>query len=174
MINEKCVKLIKSRIIPDSISRVLLNKFYPIIHIDHIRPISAYPALAKEILHPEFELKGPNEFDVTTLKRQFHPDQRRGLSVGSKDMYHHLITLDLLQYCVNLADILAIQVRGAKFFRRHFPEGILIAWASVVQSHGGGLYVPYLIERDNKMTIGWQLLIIGILPRIPILCHAKK
>jgi len=175
VINERFVELLESKMIKNSILWALVGKYNPIVHVDRtVYPAHAYPHKTEKILYPEFELKGPGKFNVKELRRRFCPEQEKGFSVGGHDMYKYLRIIDLLRYCINLADILAIQARGVKFFRSNFSGEALFAWASVVQSHGGSLYVPYLVERDGKVVIVWQLLIIGILPRIPILCHAKK
>ena len=155
IINDRCAGLLKgSKIIPSSISQMLLDKFYPIIHVDRtIYPV--YPDWMSEIkknLHPELELKGPDRFDVTKLERWLHPDQKRGYFIGSRQLYDELIVLDLLKYCINLADSLAIQKRGVKFFRRYFPEGIVPAWSSTVQYYSGGLRVPCLVEWNNEIS----------------------
>jgi hypothetical protein len=57
-----------------------------------------------------------------------------------------------------LQDGLAIQKRGIAVFRKLFAEKAVFLWGSIVRCGRQSLCVPFLIERDGKVILGWSCL----------------
>jgi len=135
----------------------LLNEWNPIVHVVDRTVRPAYSDLVREVKYPKLELAGPADFDVRELKLCFHSKQEKGVATGN-EIFEKLIVEKLLDGCLNLADILAIQKRGGGFYGKHFSGLIIPAWKSVVLSRGGGLSVPYLCENGYEVELNWSWL----------------
>lgn len=123
-----------------------------IIRIDRtIRP--AYPDFVKDVLHPELELSGPAEFDLAKVEQWLHEGQKSGGVVRGEKIYEHLKEHNMLESCANLADLLAIQAKGVKTFRKHFAGKAVFAWKSVLRDRGGRLNVPCLFEGGQRVKL---------------------
>ena len=138
--------------VPENILEDLLNEWNPIIHVDRsIRP--EYPDFVKEVKYPELELTGPADFDVTKLERYLHPKQVNGYAVGN-EIHEELIAKKMLEGCLGLTDLKAIQARGIGFFRKHFADKAVFGWKSVVLNRNGDLRVPCLYG-DDEVRLRW-------------------
>ncbi len=156
MNNEKLLKKV-GQVVPEEILQALIDEWDPIINVGRTtRP--TYPDFVKEVKHPEFELAGPSEFDVTKLEKCLHPKQVGGGGAIGNEIYEYLVAQKMLEGCLNLTDILAIQVRGIGFFRKIFTGLYLPAWKSVVLGRGGYLDVPYLCGYDDVVRLDWDWL----------------
>lgn len=114
-----------------------------------------YPNWVKKVLHPEFELSGPTEFDLQKdVNLWLHEDQKIGSVIGNK-IYNQLKKDDLLKDCLNLVDLLAIQEKGIEIFRTLYKGKAVFAWKSIVESTYRYLHVPCLIESDCKVVLRW-------------------
>ena len=145
----------------------------PLIRVDRkVKP--AYPDWAKKVMHQDLELTGPPEFDVSTLDPWLHPKQKTGVIRGH-DLYKHLKKHEMLEGCLGLADLLAIQAKGIDFFRRYFAGKEVFGWKSVVRYRDldGRLNVPCLYERGDKVVLGWGWLDYGWGSVSPALRFAK-
>ncbi len=143
-------------VVPEETLQALLNEWNPIIRVDRmIRPI--YPDFVKEVKYPELELTGPAEFDVTKLERYLHPKQVDGYATGN-EIQEDLIAKKMLEGCLGLADLQAIQARGIGFFRKHFSGEAPFGPKSVVLNRRGDLSVPYLFERGDEVKLRWYWL----------------
>ena len=131
----------------------------PIIHVDRtIRP--TYPNWVKKVMHPKLELTGPGEFDVSKLEQWLHPDQVNG-QVGGKVIYEHLKQNNMLEGCLGLLDLEAIQKKGITFFRQYFQGKVVFGWKSVVLFRRGDRPVPFLVESDVGVVLSWYWLDAG-------------
>ncbi len=157
--------------VPENILEDLLNEWNPVIHVDRsIRP--EYPDFVKEVKYPELELTGPADFDVTKLERYLHPKQVNGYATGN-EIHEELIAKKMLEGCLGLADLKAIQARGIGFFRKHFAGKAVFGWKSVVLDGYGRLYVPSLCEGGGKVGLGWSWLGFRFISNEPALRHAS-
>ena len=128
----------------------------PIIRINRsVQP--AYPDWVKEALHPEMEKTSPSEFDAAKLEQWLHDGQKDGKWVKGQVIYEFLKNNNMLESCLGLADLLAIQARGITFFRQHFADKAVFGWKWVVQDRCGSLNVPYLYEFGGKVVLDWIL-----------------
>ncbi|KKQ12507.1 MAG: hypothetical protein US27_C0022G0014 [Candidatus Moranbacteria bacterium GW2011_GWF1_36_78] len=144
------------KVVPEEKLRALLDEWDPIIHVDRTaRPV--YPDFVKEVKYPELELTGPAEFDVTKLERWLHPKQIGGYATGN-EIHEELIAKKMLEGCLNLADLQAIQVKDIGFFRKHSSRKAIPAWKSVVLDRDDHLYVPYLYEYGDGVELVWRWL----------------
>lgn len=126
-----------------------------IIHVDRTaRP--TYPEWVRDILHPELELSGPTEFDLSKVEELLHESQKNGGWVKGTQIYECLAGNYMLDSCFNLADLLAIQAQGLETFRRFFKGKTIFAWKSVARGRTGDLHVPCLGEDDHKVIVGWR------------------
>lgn len=128
-----------------------------IIRVDRsVRP--SYPDWMKDILHPELELSGPAEFDLSKVEQWLHDGQKGGKWIKGEKLYEHLKGNDMLDSCFNLADLLAIQTQGLETFRRFFKGKAVFGWKSIVRSRLGSLSVPCLIGGGSEVVLGWDWL----------------
>ncbi len=116
-----------------------------------------YPDWVKKVIHPEFELSGPTEFDLKNVSLWLHEDQKTVYTTGNK-IYQQLKKDDLLKDCLNLADLLAIQEKGIETFRNLYKGKAVFGWKSVVEFTYGYLYVPCLIEHGGGVVLHWRWL----------------
>lgn len=124
-----------------------------IVRVDRsVKP--TYPDWMKKVMHPELELAGPAEYDLTKVEQWLHDDQKRGSVVGNT-IYKHLQKGDALATCLNLQDGLAIQQKGIAVFRKLFAGKAVFLWGSVVQYRGGSLRVPCLYDRGDGVGLYW-------------------
>lgn len=164
-------ELVESGVIPESAVRAFIDEWNPIIHVNRsIRP--EYPDFVKEVKYPELELTGPADFDVTKLERYLHPKQVNGYAVGN-EIHEELIVKKMLEGCLGLTDLKAIQARGIGFFRKHFAGKAVFGWKSVVLYSNGNLYVPYLCENDDSVELHWDWLDNNFYSYCPALRHAS-
>lgn len=113
-----------------------------------------YPDWMKKVTHPELELAGPAEYDLTKVDQWLYDDQKRGSVVGNT-IYKHLQKGDNLATCLNLQDGLAIQQKGIAVFRKLFAGKVVFLWGSVVQNRNGNLIVPFLYGSGDRVGLNW-------------------
>jgi hypothetical protein len=121
-----------------------------------IRP--TYPDWMKEVLHLGLEDTGPAEFDVVKLELWLHKDQKGGKWVKGQKIYEHLKKEKMLESCLGLSDLLAIQAKSIEFFRQHFAGKAVFGWKSVVRNRDGLLHAPYLYEYGKQVVLYWHWL----------------
>lgn len=125
-----------------------------------IQPV--YPDWMKQVLHPELELTGPSQFDVAKMGRWLHDCQRTGISSTGDRIYQYLKKREALQYCLNLADLVAIQAKGIDFYCQHFGERIIVdGWKSEIKGNSDGIkgvFHPYLKILGKWLLLDWGLL----------------
>jgi len=117
-----------------------------IVHVDRsVKP--TYPNWVVKLIHPELELAGPAEYDLSKVDQWLHDDQKRGSIVGNT-IYKYLKKDNTLADCLGLEDLLAIQQKGIKVFRQLFADKAVFGWRSVVRHSNGYLDVPCLRELE--------------------------
>lgn len=143
-------------VVPEETLRVLLNEWNPIICVDRT-VCPTYPDFVKEVKYPELELTGPAEFDAGTLGQWLHPKQESGIATGN-EILEELIAKKLLEGCLGLVDLQAIQARGSGFSRKHFLMRAIPGWKSVVLNRNGNFNVPYLRDDGVGVELDWYCL----------------
>ncbi len=118
----------------------------------NVRPI--YPGWVKEVKYPDLELSGTHSYYLDSLGLWLHEKQKIE-DVTGNIIYEELEKTNALGDCLNLQDLLAIQEKGIKVFRALFKGKAVFAWKSVVLIQNGYLSVPYLIEREGEVVLGW-------------------
>lgn len=142
-----------------------------IVRVDRsVKP--TYPNWMKKVMHPELELAGPAEYDLSQVEQWFHDDQKRGSVVGNT-IYKHLQKGDALATCLNLQDGLAIQQKGIAVFRKLFAGKAVFLWGSVVQDRDGNLDVPSLCDHGDRVVVRWRWLGDRFGSGRPALCFGK-
>ena len=132
-------------------------QFDSIIRVDRsVRP--TYPDWARIVMHPELENLGPVEFDAAKLELWLHEGQKDGKWVNGQVIYEYLKEKKMLENCLGLSDLIAIQAKGIDFFRRHFASKAVFAWKSVVRRRRGFLNVPCLCEGGDEVVLDWDWL----------------
>ena len=125
---------------------------FTLICIDRsIKPV--YPDWVKEILHPELENTGPEEYDVATLEQWLHDEQKMG-PVGGEVIYNHLKDKKMLPSCLGLRDGEEL-AKHPELFRKLFGRKAVFLWKSVVRRHGGSLSVPYVVDDGDGVLVDW-------------------
>src|SRR3989344_556295 len=59
---------------------------------------------------------------------------------------------------LGLVDLLAIQAKGIKVFRKLYQGKVVFGWKSVIELRGGDLFVPCLYEGGGRGVLGWRWL----------------
>jgi hypothetical protein len=137
-------------VIPEPLPEPVLDF---IVRVDRsVKP--TYPDWMKKVMHPDLELAGPAEYDLSKVDQWLHDDQKRGSVVGNT-IYKHLQKGDNLATCLNLQDGLAIQQKGIAVFRKLFAGKAVFLWGSVVRYSYGDLDVPYLCESGGEVVVRW-------------------
>jgi hypothetical protein len=144
-----------------------------IIHVTRSVP-PTYPDWVKEVRHPELQVTGPAEFDLAKLEQWLHEDQHGSNYVRGQVIYDDLAQNAVLESCLGLADLLAIQKLGIKVFRQHFAGKAVFGWKSVVRDRNGYLCVPYLYEDGGQVKLYWNWLDFGWYERYPALRFASQ
>ena len=128
-----------------------------IIRVDRaVRP--AYPDWVKTVIHHQLECTGPAEYDLSSdVEQWLHEGQKTGRVTGQV-IYSHLKANNLLEGCLGLADLLAIQAKGIAVFRKLFAGNVVFGWKSVVRNRFGHLRVPCLCESDDGVFLRWYWL----------------
>ncbi len=127
-----------------------------IIRVDRsVKPI--YPDWMKKVIHPELENVGPTEYDASSIDQWLHEGQKNGNWTTGNRVYAKLKEEDnkLLKTCLGLRDLEEIQKKGIVFFRKYLKGKVPFGWASVVQSRGGDLSVPFLDEDGGEVVLDW-------------------
>ena len=147
-------------------------QFDSIIRVDRsVRP--TYPDWARIVMHPELENLGPVEFDAAKLELWLHEGQKDGKWVNGQVIYEYLKEKKMLENCLGLSDLIAIQAKGIDFFRRYLAGKAVFAWKSVVRNRSGNLSVPCLYEYGDKVVLHWHWLDLDWLVNSPALCFAS-
>jgi len=124
-----------------------------IVRVDRsVKP--TYPGWVEKLIHPELELAGPTEYDLSMVGLWLYDDQKTGAVLGSV-IYYYLNRTYNIATCLNLQDGLAIQQKGIAVFRKLFSGKTVFLWGSVVQGHGHCLLVPYLCEFGDNVMVDW-------------------
>lgn len=133
-----------------------------IIRIDSsVRPV--YPDWMDQayINTPEFlalERSGLSDYDLAKIVQWLHEGQKNGGRVTGNRIFDHLKASDMLEGCLGLADLQAIQKLGLENFRKYFAGKAVFGWKSVVRHRDGDLVVPYLIEGGVQVKLNWNWL----------------
>lgn len=129
-----------------------------VIHVDRSSG-PTYPSWTTKVMHPEFEGKGPAEYDIADLQLWLHSQQvSKKVWIRGHVIYDSLKETNLLTECLGLADALAIQRVGTRAFRKFFPRKAIFFWKSVVQLNDGRLRAPYLVLSDGALITDWKWL----------------
>jgi hypothetical protein len=144
-----------------------------IIRVDRSTPV-VYPHYwwLKNVAHPEFQAKGPPEYDLATVELWLHKGQesarrvagnlikgqKKGRGVTGSLIYEHLLKNNMLVSCLGFADGLEIQKKGILVFRKFFNGKGLYLWNSVAEDLRDGLQVSFLAELGDEVVMGWRWL----------------
>jgi hypothetical protein len=92
--------------------------------------------------------------NLKDIELYLHPKQKEGCILGT-DLYQHLKNENLLEDCLTKKNLEEIQKLGLKEFNNYFKDKYVFAWNSV-QPRLGSLLVPYLIEYEGEVVVGWS------------------
>lgn len=135
------------------------NPLLAIIRVDRsIRPV--YPDWAdKKWVNDEkfmaLEKTGPSEYGLQSIEQWLHDRQKNGGRRRGQVIQDYLTSSNMLESCLGLADLLAIQKFGIEIFRKHFAGKAAFGWKSVVRDRDGDLRAPYLVGDDGRVELGW-------------------
>jgi hypothetical protein len=133
--------------------------------------IRRHPNGFVEFHKPALQSTGPSMYDLKKdVKAFFHPTQQAGQRVPGMVVYRHLLTNEAqLERCLGLYDAVAIQAKGAKFFRDHFA-GTVPFWRSVARfSVAPEARVPCLHLEGNEVVFAWRPIEENLQPADPLL-----
>lgn len=96
------------------------------IHVDRTK-IPVYPPWIGKLLHPELECEGPEDFDLSKIKRS-----------------------------LNLQDGLAMKAKPRIFFEL-FGERRVYLFRSIAEDKFGNMFVPYVFSvKYNVVKLDWM------------------
>lgn len=170
--DEDTKTVINDRGLCDEIAELILKRQYIVIVDRSISP--TYPSWVKHVLYPELENTGPSRFDVRSLDRWLHPDQKNGIVNGSV-VHSYIRDNRICEEFLGLRDLEEIQKRGVAFFRKHFKGNTVFGLKSVIQEKdckNGDLRVPCLVVFDD-VFLSWESLDYGWDSSRPALRFAK-
>lgn len=150
---EKRDKLTREEVLYLSMLDDMIKQYDAVIHIGK----TAYPSWVKMIMNPETVARSKTEYDIKNIKEWLHPKQSRGIVKG-ETIYKFLQDDNLIKDCLGIADLCAIRVKGAFFFRKYFMRKAEFGWKSVVQVRGGNLLVPFIFEISGRVLVLWRFL----------------
>jgi hypothetical protein len=114
-----------------------------------------YPKWVKKIMHPELKVTGQDSYDLRLLDLLLYDDQKSGFVYGNK-IYCRLKKDNTIADCLGLDDLLVIQTKGIKVFRKLFAGKNIFGWKSVAEHRDGNLDVPYLVESSGRVVLRWR------------------
>lgn len=157
---ERVRQLVSDGILPEEAAKMalqaLVNEYDSLIHVNRAADL-AYPDFVKEPLYANLEKTGPTELDVSKLEQWLHPKQGTSVVVAN-DIHEMLKAENLLDGCLGLHELLAIQAKGIGFFRKHFQGKAVFGWRGVVRSRAGDLNVPSLFGSGDEVVLFWHWL----------------
>lgn len=116
---------------------------------------TVYPEGMQEVMHPELEVVGPVEYDLTQVELFLNDGQKDRKRMKGTELYEHFKETDSLKNCLGLHDAVAIQKKGIKVFRKFFGGKAVFFWKSIVRDRGGHLHVPFLYELGGEVCLYW-------------------
>ncbi len=132
-----------------------------------------YPDWMKEVMHPELEAVGPNEYDLSKVELYLHDKQKDSGRIVGNYLYEHLKETDLLKTCLGLHDAVEIQKKGIAAFRKLFGNKAVFCWKSVVRDRDDDLGVPYVYGDGGEVVVRWNWLVDDWRDRNPAACFAS-
>ena len=132
------------------------------VHVDRsVRPV--YPDWVDQayINTPEFlalERSGLSDYDLGKIVQWLHDGQKNGGRVVGNRIHEHLKVGSMLEGCLGLADLQAIQKLPVETFQKYFAGKAVFGWKSVVRDRFGRLSVPYLFEDGGQVKLNWSWL----------------
>lgn len=131
-----------------------------IIRVDR----SIQPPFKNGMVRMEYPEKSrPVEYDVRSLEKMPHQQQTKSYCSGNCD-FEFLRDNNLLTECLDIFDLMAIQVKGYDFLRRHFAwEAVMgfgsplrIGYKTQFEPSRNSIEVPYLeVNSDGEIIIDW-------------------
>jgi hypothetical protein len=118
-----------------------------------VKPV--YPDWVAEVLHPDLELSGPTEYNIGQVEQWLHEGQKKGGCIKGQQIYEFLKENKMLESCLGLADLHAIQAEGIDFFQEHFDGKLVFGWKSIVRHYDGDLCSPRLYDSGGQVMLGW-------------------
>ncbi len=132
----------------------VIEKLDFIVSVDRNNEMS-YPGWIEKVIHENMKKNGPNKYDVRSLELLLHENQKNGL-ISTKEIYEYIQEKNILENCLGLSDLLAIQKKGIIVFNTIFQGKSVIGWRSIAKnSIGGDMRFPYLIEKEGEVKLIW-------------------
>lgn len=119
----------------------------------------SYPDWVETVMHPELEMTGPAEYDISAVEQWLHEKQKNDGYIEGREIYRYLKNTDTLGACLGLRDLEEIQKKGVAFFGKHFQDKCVFGWKGVVRHRLGSLHAPCLREYGGKVVLHWRWLI---------------
>ncbi len=125
--------------------------------VDRANPPAYYPSQMMELVDPDMELTGPQEYKLSEVELWPSEVQKKGWLAGGNVIYREL-KKDDFTLCLNLQDAIAIKKMRLAIFRQFFGGKLVFFWGSVVRYRNGNCYVPYLCENGGNIVMRWRWL----------------
>jgi hypothetical protein len=127
-----------------------------IVHVNRTAP-PEYPKLVLAPVDKSLDLTGPSDYDLDSgdIFLGYEADPK---NITGDVIYARLKESKLIESCLGLADALAIQAKGAGFFRDFFGNQNIFFWKSVAWFPDGSKAVPYLFENKGTVYVNWRKL----------------
>lgn len=128
-----------------------------VIFVERNLPL-ALPDGDYHVVYPNLEDEGPDAFQPEGLEPWFHNNQKSGAPLLTEDLFFYLEQQHMRERCLGLCEAVAIQQRGAEFFKWHFHSDVL-CYKFVIQRGDGARFVPMLtLSEDSKdVDLHWYM-----------------
>lgn len=144
--------LINNRPLCDEVAKVILRRHF--VTVGFPLP-NVYPVWVKRLLYPDLaHIYCSSEFDVRTLERKL-PVYVQGRIITGDIVYQFLCNRGMINQCLGLPELNAIQKKGIKFFEEYFHGLVVMGWRSISEHERGGYFVPGLSVHGGELLLGW-------------------
>ena len=79
----------------------------------------------------------------------------------------------MLENCLSIDDLLQVNDKGLKYFRRYFVGELLIGWKSASALNDGTVSVPVLSEEDGRLALRHQNIDDLVVGYDPLICFPE-
>jgi hypothetical protein len=128
--------------------------FHP---LDSMRGKGLFPKWVTSELVPERKTSDSALIRPSELERWHPPSGKKRRMETGADVYRKIKKARLLACCLDLRELMQIERKGIRFYRKYFGRRAVFGWRSAVRDRLGFRYVPYLFEFGDGVYVHWYL-----------------
>ena len=116
-----------------------------------------FPEWATGTLLPERKEKRSTPIRLDELELWHPRSSKKGAMETGAEVYRRITKARLIERCLSLREVIQIQRRGLRSYRKYFGGRAVFGWRSAVRDRLGFRYVPYLFEFGDGVYVHWYL-----------------